>query len=197
MTEETKVCTKCGSEKPLSAFGKRGGVRGDQLESQCRSCRSIRHKENRLSKIEQYLARARDYRKNNPDKMCEKSRREYLFTKQTNYEKLMLSRAKARAKQNGLEFSITMEDIVIPYTCPVLGIPIIKTLYYGGKDIKARDNSPSLDRIDSTKGYVKGNIRVISWRANWIKNYGTAEEHRKIAEYIEKNLPIDNEDYCI
>ncbi len=47
----------------------------------------------------------------------------------------MLSRAKYRAKQKGLEFNITKEDIIIPDTCPLLGTPM---------------ESPSLDRIDSS-----------------------------------------------
>jgi len=78
------------------------------------------------------------------------------------------------------KFNIEVSDIIIPDICPVLGLFI-------SKEAKGRqDNSPSLDRIDNSKGYVKGNICVISWKANNIKNVGTAEEHRKIAEYIDK-----------
>jgi hypothetical protein len=103
----------------------------------------------------------------------------------------ILSRCKERAKKKGIEVNLTKEDIIVPSVCPVLGIPL-----FLGDDI-ACDNSYSLDRIDNTKGYVKGNVRVISNRANNIKNVGNAEEHRKVAEYIDKNLPIDNGDYSI
>jgi len=51
---------------------------------------------------------------------------------------------------------------------------------------KVKENSPSLDRIDSKKGYVPGNVMIMSWRANRIKNDGTAAEHKKIAEFLEK-----------
>src|SRR5258708_5621185 len=71
-------------------------------------------------------------------------------------------RARRRAKQRGLEFSIAKDAIVIPATCPALGIPLSL-----GK--KRSSNSPSLDRIDPSRGYVTGNIRVISDRANRLK----------------------------
>jgi hypothetical protein len=48
------------------------------------------------------------------------------------------------------------------------------------------DNSPSLDRINPEKGYVRGNIAIISYRANRMKADGTADEHRLIAEWIRR-----------
>jgi len=89
--------------------------------------------------------------------------------------------AKKRAKKKNIEFSITSEDIPeIPKICPVLGIPIIV-----GKG-KLTDNSPSIDRINNNKGYTKGNIRIISYRANRLKNDATIEEIRRILEDYEK-----------
>lgn len=46
---------------------------------------------------------------------------------------------------------------------------------------------PSLDKIIPEKGYTKGNVAVICYRCNVIKSFGTAEEHRRIAEFIEEN----------
>ena len=74
----------------------------------------------------------------------------------------MLRTARWNAKRRGLEFAITLADIDIPVVCPVLKIPII----FDGE----RDNMPSLDRIDGRFGYVKGNVIVISWCANWLKS---------------------------
>ncbi len=68
----------------------------------------------------------------------------------------------------------------IPETCPILNKP----LTWG--NCEDREWSLSIDRIDSTKGYEVGNIHLISWRANRIKNDGTSEEHRSIADYLDK-----------
>lgn len=70
---------------------------------------------------------------------------------------------------------------MFPSVCPVLRIPII----CGGS---RTDNSPSLDRFDNDKGYTPENVRVISWRANRIKNDGTIEEHEKIVSYMKGEI---------
>lgn len=86
--------------------------------------------------------------------------------------------AKLRAKKKGLEFNIEIIDINIPEICPILGIPLTK------ENNKQSDSSPSIDRIDNSKGYVKGNIQIISWRANNIKGDGSVEEHKKVVNYM-------------
>ena len=94
-------------------------------------------------------------------------------------ERRLLVAARNRAKTLGLPFDITEEDIVIPEVCPVLGIPLRFAT-------DARDaHSPSLDRIRPAEGYVRGNIAVISWRANNLKGDGSAEELRRIADWLE------------
>jgi hypothetical protein len=45
-----------------------------------------------------------------------------------------------------------------------------------------------IDRIDTSKGYLKDNIKVISWRANRLKSDGTLEELEKIVNYMRKEL---------
>ena len=90
----------------------------------------------------------------------------------------ILKAAKTRSRRKGIDFAITSKDILIPDVCPYLGIPLmVAHVPHGGPS----DNSPSLDRIDSLKGYIPGNIEVISHRANSIKNKGTAMEHFAIA----------------
>lgn len=86
----------------------------------------------------------------------------------------LLTRAKSRAKIANLDFDITEEDIVIPELCPVLGVPFEYKTYY----------TASLDRIDSSKGYVKGNVQVMSHKANAMKNSATKEELVKFARWI-------------
>jgi hypothetical protein len=88
--------------------------------------------------------------------------------------------ARNRAKEKGLAFSIALEDIVIPEFCPVLGIKIEKG---SGPFLPS---SPSIDRFDPTKGYVPGNIFIISNRANIIKRDCTIEEVRALLVWMER-----------
>lgn len=97
----------------------------------------------------------------------------------------MLYAAHNRARKNGLEFDLTIDDIEIPDLCPVLGFPLAE-LSEKRVNSSPRYNAPSLDRIDPGIGYVRGNIVVMSYRANNIKKDGTAEEHLKVAEFMER-----------
>ena len=90
--------------------------------------------------------------------------------------------AKTRAKRDGLPFDITYQDVIIPTHCPVLGIELEPCVGTHGPS----DNSPSVDKIIPDLGYVKGNIKVISFRANTIKRDATAEELRKVLQYVEQ-----------
>lgn len=91
----------------------------------------------------------------------------------------MLSNARARAAAAGVPFAITLEDVVVPTHCPILGLPLFQTLGKKG----GGPHSPSLDRIEPCLGYVKGNIVVISNRANRLKSDASIEELRKIASF--------------
>jgi len=86
-------------------------------------------------------------------------------------EYLIWYRAKSNAKRRNCEFNLDISDIIIPETCPYLGIKILTET-----NDKNSPNYYSVDRIDSSKGYVKGNIQVISLLANTMKNNATIEE---------------------
>lgn len=100
-------------------------------------------------------------------------RKNYLREKEENPVAQMLRRLRTRAKVKGLEFSLTAEDIFIPDICPILGISL-------------KENSPSLDRVDNSKGYIKSNVRVVSSRANTLKRDASLEELEKIVEYMRR-----------
>jgi hypothetical protein len=92
------------------------------------------------------------------------------------HTKRILSRVKCRAKKFGLPFDLGEEDIVIPEFCPVLGLTLQRSTGRGNW----KDSSPSLDRIVPKLGYVKGNVRIISARANLLKSNATIEELEKV-----------------
>jgi uncharacterized protein YfkK (UPF0435 family) len=92
----------------------------------------------------------------------------------------MLGEAKMRAKAKGLPFNLELSDIIIPEVCPVLGIPI-----RGAAD-RFDYQSASLDRLIPKLGYVKGNVNVISMRANTVKNNSTYEELEQVYRWVKK-----------
>lgn len=101
-------------------------------------------------------------------------------------DRFLLSRAKSRAKKKGIAFNIDKSDIDVPIICPILGIPIIKE-YKKGTNGGPSPNSPSLDRVDNSKGYIKGNVRVISHKANTMKHNATPLELIRFAEWVLHN----------
>lgn len=94
----------------------------------------------------------------------------------------LLDNCRDRAQKKGLEYSLTLEDIIIPEFCPILGIKL-----EAGFD-KSRDNSPSVDRIFLDKGYTPDNIQVISYLANRMKNNATLEQIILLGKWAENKL---------
>lgn len=91
------------------------------------------------------------------------------------YERRMYNRTRARAKRKGIEFTLELSDIVFPELCPVFKMPFI----YGDTDW-----TYSIDRRDNSKGYIKGNIVIMSNRANRIKNNATIGELEQVISYL-------------
>jgi hypothetical protein len=97
----------------------------------------------------------------------------------------LLYAAKGRAKRRNLLFTISDEDIVVPDFCPILNIKLER------RDDGTRgpqDCSPTLDRIDSSLGYIPGNVRIISHKANRYKNDMTREQLQNILDYLDGKL---------
>lgn len=96
-------------------------------------------------------------------------------------EHRLLQHAKLRAKKFGLPFNLTLADISVPNRCPALGIPLAVNSGCG-----PGDNSPTVDRIIPAKGYVRGNVIVVSFLANRIKSNSTIEQLSRVAEFYRK-----------
>lgn len=94
----------------------------------------------------------------------------------------MLSSSRRRATKACVPHTITLEDIeaVMTDTCPVFGHRIGHTPTGGGPG----PWSPCLDRIDPAKGYVPGNIQVISHKANVMKNDASPDELLQFAQWV-------------
>lgn len=123
--------------------------------------------------------------------MFEKTKRDTMrICKQCNTERVkaqsdvskMWRRAKNRSVERGMAFDIEKSDIVIPTHCPILGTELKSHAGSSG----GRYNSPSLDKIIPELGYVKGNIQVISDRANKMKADASIKELKLFAEWVNK-----------
>jgi hypothetical protein len=98
-------------------------------------------------------------------------------------EYLIWYRAKSNAKEGNYDFNITPEDIIIPDKCPLLGIELSTD-----PSMNHNDSYYTIDRIDSSKGYIKGNIQIISYLANTMKNNASKEQLVTFAKNILSNL---------
>jgi hypothetical protein len=106
----------------------------------------------------------KEWVRNNKDKVKAAGYR-YL---ENNPEKKLLKSSKANAKAKNLEHTITFGDIVIPTRGPYLGIELTTKVQQ-----RNTASTLSIDRIDSDKGYIPGNVQVISSLANLMKSYAT------------------------
>lgn len=125
------------------------------------------------------------YRKKNKEKIILRGKEYYESYRRKHFlenpRKYLFNTAKSRAKQFSVEFSIVEEDIVIPQFCPILGYELAKGAGYV-------PNAMSLDRVDNTKGYIKGNVRVISRKANQLKSSINLEFAEKLIKYLKGEL---------
>lgn len=157
-TKPTKKCTKCGEVKSTTEFSKDAASK-DKLKCYCQEC----------------------------DREYKKQRYESMSTKQYKID-CMYTAAKKRAKNKGLEFTITREDIVIPEVCPCLGVPIHLKPYTREGKATCNPYSPSLDRIDNDKGYTPDNVWVVSHFANVIMSSATPKQLMLIAKALDAKL---------
>lgn len=177
---QTKICSKCGRELLLEYFNKGNCSYGRR--SFCRECeKEIQNTpERRARRRELELLRIQDpehiKHRNEMDKKARlKNPKHWLWVS-----------AKFRAKKKNLEFTITEDDFDLPDICPLLEIPMHKN------PERACGASYSLDRIDSSKGYIPGNVWVISKRANAIKSDATLEELELLVKNLRKRYAEDN-----
>jgi hypothetical protein len=166
-----RTCSTCGETKPMSDFSM-ANKRTGRRQSECRPCMSLQGAE---------------WRRNNPSS--------HLFSREYGRAAVNKSRgkdpvaalvrsAKHRAKQRGIEFTLTATDVVIPEYCPVLGIKIVPHIGTGRHPThEEKDRCPSIDRIENSKGYTPDNIVVVSVRANRLKSDASTDEIRKVAEF--------------
>ena len=147
-----KECEICKESKQSKEFRLRNESKTYSRRPYCLHCEKSKHHNNYTKNKLTHSKKVKEYRENN-------------------WRMKMLWQARASACQRNLSFNLDETDIIIPTHCKYLGIPITQSLGNG-----VVWSNASLDRIDSSLGYVKGNVEVISRKANTIKNMATSEE---------------------
>lgn len=119
----------------------------------------------------------------------ETRRRTYEFNRENKRSRILYNGAKARARRDSVNFDLTQDYIESIWPkdnkCPALGILLEISMSSKGHNAP-KENSPSLDRLVPSKGYVRGNVCIISLKANQIKNNATAEEIQKVANWLKE-----------
>lgn len=176
---QTKTCSKCGKELPLSAFNRGNSLYGRR--SFCRECEHLvqnnpeKVKRRRILELERRESKKYVLKRNKKDK-------DTRVHNIVSYQKYLLRGAKGRAKNKNLEFNITIKDIPIPNVCPLLQIPLFPS------ENRMSNNSPTIDRINPKLGYIKENVWVISNKANRFKNDATLEELELLVANLRQKL---------
>lgn len=157
-----QTCSICQKEKPLTPVNFHLRKDTNKFRPHCIECHKVRCKTRR---------------KNRTPEQIESDSVRYMNTP-PNIRLWTL--AKRRAQKKNIDFDLVPGDIRVPEFCPVF--PSIKL------DSSDIHSCPTLDRIDNSRGYVKGNVRVISHRANTIKGFATADELYRVADYTAGKL---------
>lgn len=162
MTQVSKVCPRCQERKPIEGFYLCGGKR-QRRYSHCKAC-CLRYNHERWNRDpEKAREQTRQWRRDNP-------------------QKWLVSQARSRAKRLGLPFNLEPGDLIIPERCPVLGLKLETVRGHG-----PANSSPSVDRVIPDRGYVKGNVHVISFQANRLKSDASAEDLERLLLYIRQH----------
>lgn len=161
-----KECKKCNNILPISQFyvaGKISQTNIDGYMNHCIGCNKIewkRHSED-------------------PEKR----------------KRWLLARIKSKCLKNNIPFDLTIDDLVIPDVCPIFGIPLkfgVKTpnSFKETRGCATPDDSPSVDRIFPHLGYVKGNVVIISFRANNLKSNASPEELQLLSDFYKRYIKV-------
>lgn len=123
-------------------------------------------------------AQSAAWRLNNLERHREASRDGAARMRKNDPVRYLMNKARDRAKRAGLPFDITAADLAMPLVCPLLGI----WLHANPKKVTA--HSPTIDRIEPLLGYVRGNVWVISHKANTMKQDASKEELKTFAKKV-------------
>jgi len=188
-----KICSRCKQEFPLENFYK-DASRKDGLSNKCKSCTYVKQRKYKEKNPDIIKAEKRRYYERNKDKFQKRyqENKEHIARKakesrtgKEGYIKTMLYSARARAKAKGWEFDLDMEFLMKQSGnyCPVDNLP-----FDWNRELDLDDSLPltipSLDRIDSSRGYTKDNVAIIGDKWNRWKSNMNIDDLELLVKYV-------------
>lgn len=174
MVSMGKICTSCNRELPHEAFNK-DKSRSDGRRNRCRECDAAyfqqKYKDPTWKKAHCNRAKTRRTRLKNEEP-----------TEIWAYD--AVANVRQRARRAALRCDIDLDYVrsLVVDTCPLLGLPLLYA------QPKLSDNSPTLDRKCPSLGYTKGNLAVVSHRANRLKSDSSIEELQTLLNNLIKYM---------
>lgn len=165
-----EACRGCGKpvrvgDMPRRSY-RRGGVLREHVVHKCAECVGTAK-----------IASDALFYERHAGEVSERTARRYHESK-ADPVVFMWRRARQRAKAHGIRFTIAPAHLFLPTHCPVLGIRLTRP----GDGLT--EASPTIDRLKPRRGYVPGNVAVISMKANRLKNNATLEELERIVAWM-------------
>lgn len=188
-----KTCNKCGAAKPLNDFYSDATRKGGRYPN-CKIChgeytraryRRTEEKAKRSERAKQLHASSQKFRDD------AKRRGAKFYSSVDGRARALLNNArKSPATVSGKEFDITVDfiaDLIKAGTCPMTGLLFDLTNDHQTLTGRVKNPyAPSLDRIDSRRGYTKDNVRVVIWQYNLMKGELTDAEVKLMCEQVLK-----------
>jgi len=174
MTAAKDAARKRYREKNRDAINEKARAKRTEKKSSGQSEHTLYLARMTPERLEEYKNSRAAYRKDNREKIRAKLRDYY----QENGTYATWANLRGKAKRLGIPFNIEPSNIEPPEFCPALGIRLTR-----GRSSQQDGSSPSVDRLIPELGYVKGNVIVVSNRANRIKNDATPLELRQVADF--------------
>ena len=168
----TKQCSIRGIQKILKSFHNHPGCKLG-VRPECKVCLKVKREEYRSSYKTKHNENNRAYYR----------RRAEDYT--INPALYLYTIARKRATKYNMEFTITENDIHVPEKCPITGV---KLEVYVNTAKQSYLYAASLDRVDNSRGYIPGNIRVISRKANMMKRDLNIEMAEKLIKYMKGEI---------
>ncbi len=176
-----KLCSVCKIVKDVNDFYKREGGKFGRSHECKQCCKRYKKTPEAKKRRSEYLSIKR---KADPEPFKERDR---AYRKRLDPALKAWRQAKNRSQRKGIEFDIEPSDLIVPDKCPLLEIELVA-------GVKGNYmNTYSIDRIDSSKGYIKGNVQILSMKANNMKSSANVEE----LLIFSKNIILMNKEHSI